>query len=104
MSDVTHSTPATPATHSAQVEHKKHTSPVLVFAILTLFTVFEILVTLFNVPKNVIVPILVAVALVKASLVAMYYMHLRYEKVIYAIIFVTPTLFAALLITVLMIG
>ncbi len=103
MSDVTHSTPPNhgAATHA---EHKKHTSPVLVFVILTLFTVFEILVTLFNVPKNVIVPILIAIALVKASLVAMYYMHLRYEKVLYTLIFVTPTLFAVLLITVLMIG
>ncbi len=104
MSDVTHSTPVAPAAHGAHAEHKKHTSPVLVFVILTLFTVFEIVVTLFHVPKNVIVPILIAIALVKASLVAMYYMHLRYEKVIYTIIFVTPTLFAVLLITVLMIG
>lgn len=98
MSDVTRSTPA------AHAEHKKHTSPVLVFVILTLFTVFEVAVTLIHIPKQVIVPILIAIALVKASLVAMYYMHLRYEKLIYSIIFVTPTLFAALLITVLMIG
>ncbi len=43
-------------------------------------------------------------ALVKASLVAMYYMHLRYEKILYTLIFVTPTLFAILLVSVLMLG
>ena len=103
MSDVTHAT-ASAASVAAHAEHKKHTSPVLVFVILTLFTVFEIAVTLLGIPKHVIVPVLLAIALVKASLVAMYYMHLRYEKLIYAIIFVTPTLFAVLLVTVLMIG
>jgi cytochrome c oxidase subunit IV len=90
-----------PHTHT---EHKKHTNPVVVFVILTLFTLFEVGVTFLHLPKATIVPILVAIALVKAALVAMYYMHLRYEKLIFTIIFVTPTLFALLLIAVLMIG
>jgi caa(3)-type oxidase subunit IV len=46
----------------------------------------------------VIVPILLAVAFVKAGLVAAYYMHLRYEKWIYTAIFITPALFAVFLI------
>jgi cytochrome c oxidase subunit IV len=90
-----------PQTHT---EHKKHTNPVVVFVILTLFTLFEVGVTFLQLPKATIVPILVAIALVKATLVAMYYMHLRYEKLIYTIIFVTPTFFALLLIATLMLG
>jgi caa(3)-type oxidase subunit IV len=41
-------------------------------------------------------------ALVKASLVALYYMHLRYENPVFLIIFIAPTLFAVLLTVVLM--
>lgn len=85
----------TDATHAG---HRKHTSPVLVFVILTVATIFEIAVTLFNLPKSFIVPVLLAVAFVKAGLVAAYYMHLRYEKWIYTAIFVTPALFAVFLI------
>jgi cytochrome c oxidase subunit 4 len=75
-----------------------------VFAILALFTIFEVAVTLFQLPKQTIVPVLLAIAIVKAGLVAAYYMHLRYEKLFYTLIFVTPTLFALLLIAVLSIG
>jgi caa(3)-type oxidase subunit IV len=55
-------------------------------------------------PKQTIVPVLLAIAIVKAGLVAAYYMHLRYEKLFYTLIFVTPTLFALFLIAVLSIG
>jgi cytochrome c oxidase subunit 4 len=85
-------------------QHKKHTNPWVVFAILALFTIFEVAVTLFQLPKQTIVPVLLAIAIVKAGLVAAYYMHLRYEKLFYTLIFVTPTLFALLLIAVLSIG
>jgi len=84
--------------------HARHTSPVVVFAILTLFTLLEIGVSLLGLPKEAIVPPLVAIALVKAALVAMYYMHLRYEKLIFTLIFVTPTLFAVFLVAVLMLA
>jgi cytochrome c oxidase subunit IV len=84
--------------------HKKHTSPVLVFVVLTLFTIVEIIISLpaLGLPKPTITPILIAIALVKAALVAMYYMHLRYEKLMYTLIFVTPTLFAVFFAAILM--
>jgi len=41
---------------------------------------------------------LLAIAFVKAGLVAAYYMHLRYEHWVYTVIFVTPALFAVFLI------
>lgn len=87
--------------HSGPQAHKKHTSPVLVFGILTIATVIEIAITLIGIPKDVLVPILLALSFAKASLVAAYYMHLRYENWIYTAVFVTPALFAVFLIMVL---
>ncbi|GIV84174.1 MAG: hypothetical protein KatS3mg052_1181 [Candidatus Roseilinea sp.] len=87
-----------PAPHGHSGAHRKHTNPVLVFGILTIATILEVVVTLFHLPQNVIVPILLAIAFVKAGLVAAYYMHLRYEKWIYTAIFITPALFAVFLI------
>lgn len=98
MSNVPHTS------EGAHAAHKRHTNPVVVFAILTVFTLIEVGISLLGLPKATIVPMLLAMALVKASLVALYYMHLRYEKVIFALIFVTPTLFAVLLVVTLMIG
>ena len=92
------------ATHTddahAHAAHK-HTSPVLVFAILTIATVVEIAITVLKIPKDVLVPVLLALSFAKASLVAAYYMHLRYEKWIYTAVFIAPTLFAIFLIMVL---
>jgi len=84
--------------HEHSSPHRSHTNPILVFGILTIATIFEVVVTLFNLPKEVIVPLLVAIAFVKAGLVAAYYMHLRYEHWIYTVIFITPALFASFLI------
>jgi cytochrome c oxidase subunit 4 len=79
----------------------RHISPVLVFVILTILTVIEIAITLFHLPKSFLIPALLAMSFAKAALVAAYYMHLRYEKIMYSIIFVTPALFAIFLIFVL---
>jgi cytochrome c oxidase subunit IV len=91
---------------AAHAAHTKHTNPIVVFVVLAVLTAIEIVIALpsLGIPKATIVPILIAMALVKASLVALYYMHLRYEKPIYAVIFVTPSLFALLLVVVLMVG
>jgi len=92
----------THATHADDAHaHKKHTNPVLVFGILTILTVVEIGITLIGLSRDVLVPLLIALSVSKASLVAAYYMHLRYEKWIYTAVFITPALFALFLITVL---
>jgi len=77
--------------------HRSHTNPILVFGILTIATIFEVVVTLFNLPKEVIVPLLVAIAFVKAGLVAAYYMHLRYERKILTWIFLLPAIAVGIL-------
>jgi cytochrome c oxidase subunit IV len=85
--------------------HGKATSPVLVFVILAIFTAIEVGLTVAGgIPRQTVVPLLLAISFVKASLVALYYMHLRYEKVIYGLIFVAPAAFALFLITVLLSG
>jgi cytochrome c oxidase subunit IV len=80
--------------------HVKHTSPWLVFAVLAILTVIEVAVSL--IPGWVKNPLLLAISLVKAGLVALYYMHLRYEKPILGVIFITPAIMAVLLAVILM--
>lgn len=95
-------------THDTDVgaqPHGKATSPVLVYAILALFTVIEVSITLLaGIPRTTAVPLLLSISFVKAALVALYYMHLRYEKAIYGLVFVAPAAFAIFLITVLLSG
>jgi cytochrome c oxidase subunit 4 len=88
--------------HFEEELHRKHTNPVLVFVILTVLTVIEIVITLFNLPKSLIVPFLLAVSFTKAMLVAAYYMHLRYERWLYTAVFIAPASFAVFLIAILL--
>jgi caa(3)-type oxidase subunit IV len=102
--------PVTPMLDTAAVApvapaHEKATSPVLVYVILAAFTVIEVSITLFSgIPRSTAVPMLLAISFVKASLVALYYMHLRYEKAIYGVVFVLPAAFAIFLVSVLLGG
>ncbi len=84
-------------------EHKPHnyTSPKVVYLILFIATVVEVGATLAGLPRNLLVPALLSISFVKAGLVALYFMHLRYEKPIYSVIFATPAVFAILLMTIL---
>ncbi|MBX7213648.1 MAG: cytochrome C oxidase subunit IV family protein [Thermoflexales bacterium] len=79
----------------------RYTSPVAVYVILFIATIVEVGATLLGVPRNLLVPALLAISFVKAALVALYFMHLRYEKIVYGLIFITPALFAILLMVVL---
>ena len=80
--------------------HTPHTSPWVVFAVLAIMTGVEVAVSF--IPGWVKNPLLLALSLVKAGLVALYYMHLRYEKPIYGVVFVTPAIMAVLLATILL--
>ncbi len=85
--------------------HGRAVSPVLVYAILVAFTAIEVSVTLLSgMPRTTAVPMLLAISFVKASLVALYYMHLRYEKAIFGLVFVMPAAFAIFLVAVLLGG
>lgn len=81
----------------------RYTSPVVVFLVLTIVTMIEVALALVpGIPHESVVPALLALSFVKASLVALYYMHLRYEKPIYGFIFVAPAAFALFLIVILL--
>jgi cytochrome c oxidase subunit IV len=57
---------------------------VAVFGVLALITAVEIGVTYLPVPRA---PILVPLALIKAGLVALFYMHLKYDRRIFGLVF-----------------
>src|SRR5262245_24468836 len=63
-----------------------------IFVWLTVLTIIEILITRLHTSKVVIAVLLIGFALAKASLVAMFFMHLRFEKQTMAMIAVTPLL------------
>ena len=69
-----------------------------IFLALFVLTVFEIFVANLGIHKLTIILFLVGLAIIKASLVAMFYMHLRFEKILLAMIAVAPLLFSAILI------
>ena len=53
-------------------------------------TVLEVAVTYIGLPKALMIAILVVLAFTKAALVAMYFMHLRFEKRTLAIVALAP--------------
>ncbi len=55
-----------------------------VFGVLAVLTLLEVGVTYLPVPR---VPVLVPLALIKAGLVALFYMHLKYDRKIFGAIF-----------------
>lgn len=88
---------------AGHAEAHRYASPLVVFAVLTIVTVIEVALALIpGIPHQSVVPVLLALSFVKASLVALYYMHLRYEKPIYGFIFVAPAAFAIFLIAILL--
>ncbi|MBI3762349.1 MAG: cytochrome C oxidase subunit IV family protein [Chloroflexi bacterium] len=68
-----------------------------IFAFLAVLTVVEVTTAFTPMPKSAQVLFLVALAIAKATLVAMYYMHLRFEGRVLRLIAVGPLLFAIIL-------
>jgi len=77
-----------------------HKSPnyMAIFFWLFVLTVIEIGVIYLPVVKLVIAILLISLAVSKASLVAMYFMHLRFERLTLGLIAVTPLALGALLV------
>jgi cytochrome c oxidase subunit 4 len=85
----------------ATAEHK-HPNYMAIFWYLAILTVIEIAVIYLPLAKFTIGVLLCALALGKAALVAMYFMHLRFETRTLGMIAVVPLLIATLLIFVLL--
>ncbi len=65
-----------------------------VFWVLAALTVVEVLVTYLPVPR---LPVLVPLAILKAALVALFYMHLKYDRRVFSAIFLMGLLMAMVL-------
>lgn len=80
-----------------------HSSPnyMAIFWWLFALTVAEIAVIFMGLPKVVLAILLISLALSKASLVAMYFMHLRFERLTLGLIAMTPLLLGTLLVFIL---
>src|SRR5258708_9443393 len=80
----------------------RHITPrtyVIVFGWLTLFTALEVLVAAIGLDESIRVPLLIVIAIIKALLVVLFYMHLRYDSKWYWIILIVPIPFVLLLST-----
>jgi cytochrome c oxidase subunit 4 len=82
--------------------HDKGPSYMAIFWYLAILTVVELAVIFLPIAKLLIGIMLVALALSKAALVALYFMHLRFETRTLGYIALTPVLIGALLVFVLL--
>jgi caa(3)-type oxidase subunit IV len=83
---------AQPAGH-----HISRRTYLIVFAWLAAMTAIEVLVAALPLPEIVTIIVLVTLAIIKAALVVLYYMHLRYDSGYYWIILIVPIFFVLLL-------
>ena len=70
----------------------------VIAAFLLLLTVMEVAVFYIPAMARVLVPVLVFLAMAKFALVAMFYMHLRFDHMWFSYIFVGPLVVAILLV------
>ncbi|PYM34329.1 MAG: hypothetical protein DME17_15835 [Candidatus Rokuibacteriota bacterium] len=82
----------------AQTATHAHPSYMAIFWWLAVLTVLELAVLFTGLPKVVVVILLCSLALAKASLVAMYFMHLRFETRTLGLVALTPLTIGTLLV------
>jgi cytochrome c oxidase subunit IV len=82
----------------AQAATHAHPNYMAIFWWLAVLTVLELVVIFTGLPKVVVVILLCALALAKASLVAMYFMHLRFETRTLGFVALTPLTIGTLLV------
>lgn len=86
-------------------KHPNYGAVFLALAVLTaLITVTELYIEYIPVPIEIIRGSFVVMSIVKATLVAMYYMHLKFDSYIYSVLFLLPVLFALFLVGILAVG
>ena len=92
------------AEHGHEDDHHPHAVPlgllIGVFAVLLLFTFITVGVTVFDFGYRMNLVVAMVVALIKAVLVGLYFMHLRWDAPLNGFILVASLLFVTLFITV----
>lgn len=81
------------------MENEKRPNYFMVFIILAIFTLIETLVSYVQ-QETIKFPILVALAVIKAVLVLLYFMHLRSDSKVYSYLFIAGCILAIPLILV----
>jgi cytochrome c oxidase subunit 4 len=82
--------------------HPNHTKTyITIFVALAVLTAIEVGITMISMPKTAMVILLLAFALVKAGLVAVYFMHLKYDARFLKVIAYSPLAVASILIFIL---
>lgn len=87
-----------PHTHE-DTAPKHHPNYVLIAAWLAIVTLLEVGVAVVKIPLLPVVPVLIIMAVFKASLVVLYFMHLRFDSRLFVIIFLVPLFFGVMFIT-----
>jgi cytochrome c oxidase subunit 4 len=88
--------------HGEQLEHPAPATYIKVAAILTVITAIEVSLYYMPAMRGVLVPLLLIFSAMKFAIVAGWYMHLRFDPVLYARLFLGPLTVAAVIAVVLM--
>ena len=92
---MSHDTASDPAPgHGAEHAEAGPRTYLVIAAFLLLLTVMEVAVFYLPALAGILVPLLIFLAAVKFALVAMFYMHLRFEHTWFSYLFVFPLLIA----------
>ncbi len=86
------------AGHTAQHAHPSAKKYLGIAIVLTVITVIEVAVFYIPSLKPVLVPVLLSLSTLKFALVAMFYMHLKFDPPLYSWVFVVPMVFATAII------
>lgn len=86
--------------HSHGISHTASTKVLLgTFGALMVLTIITVAATLVDFGSSMNLILAMLVATVKATLVCMYFMHLKYDKVIYTVALLSAVLFALLFVS-----
>jgi cytochrome c oxidase subunit 4 len=82
-------------THTEQVHHPGAATYLIIAVFLVILTAMEITVFYVHALRPVLVPVLIVLGAAKFALVAMFYMHLKYDGWLLTGVFVFPLMIAA---------
>lgn len=87
-----------PGAHAPEHAHPGAREYLAIATILTVITAVEVAVFYIPAMKSGLVPVLLTLSALKFALVAMFYMHLKFDHRLFSWLFVTPMIVAALVI------
>jgi caa(3)-type oxidase subunit IV len=80
----------------------EHPNYLRIFWILLVLTIVEVGITFLHLPKMLLASLLIILAVWKAALVAMHFMHLKFERTTLAVVAITPFILCVFLILMLL--